>query len=780
MYRWHFRKDISDVMVEALFDPDLPELAGFEYFFEALKTKTKNNLVNDRIIRLVAESRPSGIIDYGCGRGAITEALAGKGFPVVGYDPDVAVLERNRAGTRGAHYIGPTNLANLKTLGEKFDSVICCLVLCTIGDNNEVTDVIRDLRMLVAEGGGAIVALCNPFSTFVPESETHIKLDLPEGAHYQQQFVYHKKMQETGKIRQEVHRPFSWYKHLFHREGFEIAGLEEIRTTDIWNLSPSSDFLILKLKPLSIPKRENVSLLIRASAMEWQTIDFQIRHIVSQLEGPQVFSEKIVVTDTFTGPFVRQYTTADWDTFRQNLDCLLAEGIIDRVIVAPDDPETIAETNRRWLGIPCRNPRSGNGQPTFMTLYGFDQCRGNYILQMDSDCLIARQDRDHDYLGDMIGALCSNPDAVTVSFNVAKPVDEPYTTHGAGEKWRAEVRCALIDNKRLASALPLSNHMTDTGILQLPWHRALDETLEQSHRQSLRGGDRRTFYIHVPNSIKPRSHFWFTALRQVEQRKIPAIQNYHVDLAGTLADWTGLLDTEYVFIIRGKDVPISKLLRCMDSVARQNDRGIGMVFIDAGSTNQIPEYISEVLLPAWGERARALFNSGPLTSAENNAIAIREICSNIESVIITLDMDDALIGDRVIECLREHYQTGADLTVGSMLRTDKWCEYPATFEDPRKARGGNVWQHLRSFKKYLFDAIPESYLRIDGEWIPSAEDWAFMIPMVEMAERPVYIEKKLYFYEPTGKKDRVARMQREDLIGQIVGKTPLNMEWIGS
>jgi hypothetical protein len=322
--------------------------------------------------------------------------------------------------------------------------------------------------------------------------------------------------------------------------------------------------------------------------------------------------------------------------------------------------------------------------------------------------------------------------------------------------------------------------MTDTGILQLPWHRGLDETLAQSHGQSLRGGDRRTFFIHVPNSIKPRSHFWFTALRQVEQRKIPAIQNYHVDLAGTLTDWAGPLDTGYVFIIRGKDVPISKLRRCMDSVARQKDEGFGMIFIDAGSTNQIPEYLSEVLLPTWGERARALFNTLPLTSAENNTIAIREICSNPESVIVTLDMDDALIGDRVIECLRECYRTGADLTVGSMLRTDKWCEYPATFEDPRKARGGNVWQHLRSFRKYLFDAIPESYFKIDGEWIPSAEDWAFMIPMAEMAEHPVYIERKLYFYEPTGKKDHVARMQRENLIGQIVGKGPLNMEWTGS
>lgn len=211
----------------------------------------------------------------------------------------------------------------------------------------------------------------------------------------------------------------------------------------------------------------------------------------------------------------------------------------------------------------------------------------------------------------------------------------------------------------------------------------------------------------------------------------------------------------------------------MDSVGQQTDSGFGLVFIDEGSRNPVPEYINEVLLPGWGDRACSFFNISSLTSLENNVIAIRDFCSNPESVIITLDMDDALIGTDVIGCLREKYQQGADLTVGSMIRTDKSCDYPVIFEDVRNARGGNVWQHLRTFRKYLFDAIPESYFKIDTGWIPFAEDWAFMIPMVEMAKHPAYIAKKLYFYEPTGHKDPETRVRREDMIAHIIGKDPL-------
>jgi glycosyltransferase involved in cell wall biosynthesis/SAM-dependent methyltransferase len=773
MYRWHFRADISDIMSIALFDGDLPELCGFEYFYESTKTKTKNNLVNERIVRLVSEANLSSIFDYGCGRGSIAEALAEKGFPVTGYDLDRTVLARNRKETVKAHYIDSKELAFLKDKGTKFDRVICSLVLCTISNDAEVSEVLQDIRSLVSDDGKAIIALCNPFSSFVKESETHVKLDIPDDSHYHDTFAYQKKMRETGKLRTECHRPFSWYKHQIHRQGFEIETIEEVRTTDIPNLCPSSDFLLLKVKPLQLPRDEKVSLLIRAGAMEWESIDFQIRHIVNQLEGPQRFFEKIVITDTFTGPFSREYAPADVAELKVRLERLTTAGVIDRFVIAPDDPATIEETYQKWFGIACTNPRCENGQPTFMSLFGVDQCQGDYILQMDSDCLIGRKDRDHDYLGEMIDVLQSDPMAVTISFNIAKNGNEPYTTGRAGEKWRTEVRCSLLAKARLAAILPLPNGMTRDGTLQHPWHRALDARLAQSSWQSYRGGDYRTFFIHVPNDKKSDINFWYNVVRNTERNHVPEIQNNSVDLMGRLADWIVPLDSEYIFIIRGKDVPISRMRRCMDSVARQKDHSFGIVFIDAGSSNSIPEYITEVLTPALGEGARVFFNRNSLTSMENNLVAIRDICSDPESVIITLDADDALIGTEIIGQLKKAYNEGADLTVGSMIRTDKWCDYKTTFADLRGARGGNVWQHLRSFRKFLFDSIPESYMKIGDTWIPYAEDWAFMIPMVEMAHHPVFIDKKLYFYEPTGEKNTDTRLMREDIIGQIMRKTPL-------
>ena len=84
------------------------------------------------------------------------------------------------------------------------------------------------------------------------------------------------------------------------------------------------------------------------------------------------------------------------------------------------------------------------------------------------------------------------------------------------------------------------------------------------------------------------------------------------------------------------------------------------------------------------------------------------ICTDPESVIVTLDADDALIGDRVLERLAMEYERQADVTVESMLRTDKAADYPVRFDRPRDRRGANVWQHLRSFRKRLFDAIPDS------------------------------------------------------------------------
>ena len=109
-------------------------------------------------------------------------------------------------------------------------------------------------------------------------------------------------------------------------------------------------------------------------------------------------------------------------------------------------------------------------------------------------------------------------------------------------------------------------------------------------------------------------------------------------------------------------------------------------------------------------------------------------CADPESVIVTLDADDALIGNHVLERVRAEYSDGADATVGSMLRLDKEAAYIPNFESPRWW-DSNVWQHLRTFRKRLFDAIDIKDMKIDGEWIDVATDWAFMVPIFEMAPR---------------------------------------------
>ena len=110
-----------------------------------------------------------------------------------------------------------------------------------------------------------------------------------------------------------------------------------------------------------------------------------------------------------------------------------------------------------------------------------------------------------------------------------------------------------------------------------------------------------------------------------------------------------------------------------------------------------------------------------------------------------------------------------------MLRTDKQARYTVHFEGARHRRGGGaVWQHLRSFRKRLFDAIPDDALRLDGKYIEVAQDWAYMLPMVELAKQPVALEEPLYLYEPSGEGKNCQRAWREEIIGRIVAKAPLH------
>ena len=78
-------------------------------------------------------------------------------------------------------------------------------------------------------------------------------------------------------------------------------------------------------------------------------------------------------------------------------------------------------------------------------------------------------------------------------------------------------------------------------------------------------------------------------------------------------------------------------------------------------------------------------------------------------ISMTLDIDDVRIVADGIRGFRENCNEGADMTIGSMARTDKSCNYPTIIEGFCIAQCNNVWQHLRTSQKYSFDATRESY-----------------------------------------------------------------------
>ena len=762
-YRFAFRSDLKQLMTRALDDAIPVELAGLDQFRNALDPRGLDELFYQPMVRVIARLQPRSVLEYGCGDGKLAEPLSRKGIVVAGYDPDPASVEKCPRRSRATY--GSTELrARLLADLVRFDAVVCSRVLCTIADNSEFEAVLQDLRRLVVDSGAVLVAVCNPFyltTTSTELSEKH----LPEGFRYESTFPYAKTLAINRNQRTEVHRSYASYLHAFAKAGLAIREVRELDGTDTQAILPASEHLVFRLSPLG---RSRVSLLIKTCTAEWRLIERLVRHKVRQLEGPLGFAEKVVVVDPHGGPFLRQYDDPDPEAHRAAMERLLHDGVVDRVIYAPTDPKVIRSTYRKWFGVESVETHSANGQQLFATLFGFDSCIGDYVLQMDSDLLVVRTDWNHSYLAEMEDVMRRDPKALFVSLGICRAETVPYTTQGPDGDWRVEVRGCLYDRQRLESVLPVSNEL-ENGRFTLAWHRAFDRFIGSYH--SYRGGSHRTAFVHVSNDRKAEVGELLDIIGGVERGYVPEVQFGKVDLAGSAGDWAGPRRNEpFVFVICGRNVAPGRLKRCLQSLTSQQTVKWGAVVVDDASTNGFGEYAG-VLLADHMDRVTLIRNERRRGALYNTWNAVTRVCVDPETVIITLDADDALAGSGVLERVRTEYDDGADVTVGSMVRLDKEASYPVDFDNPRRW-DSNVWQHLRTFKKRLFDAIAAEDLKIDGEWIERATDWAFMVPIIEMAASPRHIPDQLYLYEPAIPKSEDGRRKRDRIIGRILSKAP--------
>lgn len=460
--------------------------------------------------------------------------------------------------------------------------------------------------------------------------------------------------------------------------------------------------------PAAIPpkrKAADITLLLKACAQDAEFLDVQVRHIVSQLSYPASFASRVLLIDPHPGPFLRQYAEPNLEKLLQSTEQLRRSGWIDEIWIAPTDTETIRNTYERWFGNRTVTESHGKyGVPLFPQIWAFDRISTPYVFQCDMDVLIGRRDFEHDFLADMHSAAQS-PGVLSVGMNIPQSSAKPVAYHGEPGQYPPEIRCGLLSLQRIFSLLPLFNPIWK-GKQVLMWHRSLQIAQKDSAFRSVRGGDPRSYYIHPKNANK---NLDLSIIRDLMgQGREPAIQHGHWDLVPSLQWRYPTRSERLVFLLKGKDTGLQKLHRCFRSLSLQKDQSFGVIVIDDGSSPDQSWHLP-LLLGDLFPRTTLIRRERRHGYIPNFLLAAETICTCPNTLLVTVDLDDALLSPFVSERLLQVQAEGADLVNAPMFRPDKPLhEYPPNYQNARATGGGNVWAHLRGFRISLFRALPKA------------------------------------------------------------------------
>lgn len=552
----------------------------------------------------------------------------------------------------------------------------------------------------------------------------------------------------------------------------QLAGFIPFYRSLIEGLFPHVSLPEASVSSLQADSAKNVTLLIKACPQDAMLLGEQVRHIVTQLSYPRKAGTVVLALDPYVGPYLRQFAVGDLNHLRVTAEELKSEGVVDEVWYSPTDPVEIHATYANWFGNPIvQETHTTSGAPLFPQIWAFDQVRTRYVLQCDADVLIGRKDFEHDFLADML--LAALPDDVLgVGFNIPQATNEFKPYQAEPGNFVPEVRFGLFDLERLRTLLPMANPVLD-GRYEWMWHRAVHHRQQQTGMRCVRGGDPRSIYIHPKNEDK--AHGDFPIWRDlVAQGIIPNSQKGKWDLFPG-EEWCYPARTEsLVFLMKGRHTGYGLLKRSIDSLLKQDDQRFGIIVIDDGSGFEETWFIPE-LLGSLRERTTLIRRRGRQGHIRNFIEAFEVVCQNDDTLVVTLDLDDALMSSKVSTRLLSAIEDGVDLVHGAMFRPNKPLHlYEPDYKNPRSTGGGNVWTHMRGIRKSLFQKIPKEHLRLDEDWVNEVTDYAVMIPATELAQKPLFIDDIFCYYHERAPYSAERKLHQQGLLRKLFSYSALS------
>jgi GTP cyclohydrolase II len=554
--------------------------------------------------------------------------------------------------------------------------------------------------------------------------------------------------------------------------------------------------------PLSLQRRADApaALLIKSCLMEVQTLVANVRHLVSTLSfAGNVFREVVLVVDrTKRAGLLRQHHAADEEAFDGALETLSRLGFVTRVLdfegSEPGWAERICALNMRYLGVPgSLATHSENGEAHGATFAALETISAPFVMQVDSD-IILNMGVGEDIVGRAKRLFDADPSAVSVLALPCYYGERVVSRIDSGAGYRFEIRISILHLARFRSLLPLevtseSRSSVPGCILSRGWYRVFDDHAWRRgfcHRRYFDGGG---FFVHPPNELKAASVEDYLLLADrlasrdvvrnadATQRRdtSPAMKAWQAQATQVDAQASRKLDffaercEAMIFVCCGRNLSYSRAMRCLSSLHAQrgaDSENVGVVVVDDAS-DSYPAVFFEAARRLFPGRITCIHTGKRLGTMQTKVHCIKRVCYNPDSIIVTLDLDDFLLeqdeatGLSVVERINDVFERPRTqgrpqplVALGGMVRHSKFVCYQTDLERPRHApAAGNVWQHLRCFKKLLFDKIDEAHFRLSaaGPWIQHGTDWAFMIPIVEQAGadrvHTFAADDRFYFYE---------------------------------
>lgn len=761
-WRWWFRSDLRSLLTRSIHidNPEqMPELTDIDYFFQAIEIHDKSDLHDPWFVEMIRGNTPGKLLDWGCGKGTLSKQIADIGFSVDAWDPITEYIDRVEAHSQ-VKWINGKNMVK----EGYYDIAIATLVLWVIEDENEVVEVLRTMRRAITESGKVIATVCHPLQMC---TQCSTSVERPSQRMELGRLTFEKRIRSTNRIRTEHVRSLERLEMLANRANLRISGMVESPGVDINRCAPMPEYLAVEFKPIPRPKHTDVELLILACSMDHSIIVKQVKHVVNQLGGRERFQKVTVLTDESVTGFVRQWDEPNIDEFKAGLDRLIQEEVITEVLWAPKNDVDLQQLNERWYGVSRPINEAVNGQPVHTSLWGLEQTSASYVLQIDVDIMIHR-DWSVDPTDLLIDCLIEKK-AVTATLPILSNSNSK-TRLLDGIEWRTELRFCIFDRGKMLQLRPLDNSI-DNGKWRLPWHKTMDAKIAQNGSGSLRLADGKNWFLHPQNSDKEDSLQLHRTQRRIERGEISELQKGHVDLV-YWDDSGSIRNEEVVVIVRGRNTPYSFIHRHIQSLQSQTDQDFGIIWIDAASDDNSQPHIEHILDSQFCNRVTYIWNDIPRPRCENVLLAM-EYIANQETIVILLDADDAFAGPEIISHVRDVFEEGIEVAVGGMLRLDKQQRYPADFVNPRANRGGNVWQHLKCFRKRCIDIVPVEMFRLDDDFIHDEDDWALMLPIVEVSNHHHQFTRPMMIYTISENKMLRSDEEREGRIARIVSKPSL-------